>query len=553
MNVAVIFLDERPHKGEDPQIIFETLNSLGKALTLADLVRNYILLSLDSEKQSLLYENYWEPKIEAELEGSLSKFYRDYLQYKTKSSIKIVKDDKVDSNTKEVYQLFKDFVNDSFSTREEFVDDIIPFVRWYKWIITEEVKDTILTDPANDKELKELLRNIFHDIKSEAFKPFLLGLFQYNQQGVKGIWLSDMQFIETLKVIRTYLIRRRIMGLTQGENKHMVLLSGKIESILNFSLSMFDLLSNLFYKLRLPNDMEVTEHLKSVDFYNGIKKYSKFILGKIEESKTKVAVDFRNKNITIEHIMPQTLSKSWKLELGEDYKNIHRQYLHNIGNLILTEFGSDMQNQSFENKKEKLKNSSLAFRFNVVGEEFWGEKEMKKHRDDLISSFLKTFPLPDNKQSLDNWNTVIMKKMNFSPLDIHAGEIAEGNRPKKIVMNKKDIYVGSWQDVFLEFLIWIKESRINDFDFIIGNQKILFNKNDVVVKWKYLKPMIEKNPEYRTRYKTYDGYFWNSRRIVLNNDLEFVHINASARQLLNRVANIMRYLELDTNILEIQL
>ncbi len=128
MNVAVIFLDERPHKGEDPQIIFETLNSLGKALTLADLVRNFILLSLDSEKQFVLYETKWQPKIEAQLNEDTSKFYRDYLQYKTVSLIKTVSDEKADSNTKEVYQIFKEYVTDKFPTHEDFINDIIRFV-----------------------------------------------------------------------------------------------------------------------------------------------------------------------------------------------------------------------------------------------------------------------------------------------------------------------------------------------------------------------------------------------------------------------------------------
>ena len=106
MNVAVIFLDERPFKGEDPQIIFETLNSLGKPLTLSDLVRNFVLLNMESDKQSDIYEKTWHPKIEEILYENTSKFFRDYLQYKTASSLKVVSD----NNTKELYQQFKDFV-----------------------------------------------------------------------------------------------------------------------------------------------------------------------------------------------------------------------------------------------------------------------------------------------------------------------------------------------------------------------------------------------------------------------------------------------------------
>ncbi|MBN3661804.1 MAG: DUF262 domain-containing protein, partial [Ornithobacterium rhinotracheale] len=119
MNVAVIFLDERPYKGEDPQIIFETLNSLGKPLTLSDLVRNFVLLNMESNKQSEIYEGIWHPKIEAILNENTSKFFRDYLQYKTASSLKIVND----SNTKELYQYFKSFVEKEFNDHENFIDD----------------------------------------------------------------------------------------------------------------------------------------------------------------------------------------------------------------------------------------------------------------------------------------------------------------------------------------------------------------------------------------------------------------------------------------------
>ncbi|MDR0926767.1 MAG: DUF262 domain-containing protein [Ignavibacteria bacterium] len=164
-NVAVIFLDERPFKGEDPQIIFETLNSLGKPLVLSDLVRNFILLRLDSQIQSELYEKIWQPKIEAILTSNSSKFYRDYLQYKMATSIKVVSDEKSDSNTKEVYQIFKQFFAEKFKgSKEDFVYDIVRFVPWYDWIISDIVTAPISTNPINDKQIKELLRNIFHDI-----------------------------------------------------------------------------------------------------------------------------------------------------------------------------------------------------------------------------------------------------------------------------------------------------------------------------------------------------------------------------------------------------
>ncbi|MDR0825043.1 MAG: DUF262 domain-containing HNH endonuclease family protein [Prevotella sp.] len=553
MNVAVIFLDERPHKGEDPQIIFETLNSLGKALTLADLVRNFILLSLDSKKQSVLYETKWQPKIEAQLNDDTSKFYRDYLQYKTTSSIKVVSDEKVDSNTKEVYQIFKEYVNDNFTTHEDFINDIIRFVPWYKWIISEIVNDTISSDATIDKEMKELLRNIFHDIKAEAFKPFVLGLLEYNQQGVNGVKLSDDKLIEILKVIRTYLIRRRILGLAQGENKSIILLIDKICDLSNSTVSMIELLSNMFYKMRTPNDNEVSEQLRTINFYEGVKKYSKFILGKIEENNTKVAVDFRNSKISIEHIMPQTLSNFWKNELGEYSENIHKQYLHNIGNLILTEFNVEIGNKPFADKKDKLNKSSLNFRLDVTSRTSWNETDIKDHQKNMISWFLDTFPLSDNYKTANNWNTRSVEKVNFSPLDDEAGEIAEGNRPSKLIINSKEVEVKTWQDVFIEFLKWIKKSADYDYDSILLNQEKLFGNEQIIIKWKDLNSLIDEHIDKGKRYKTFEGSVWDSKTTVLEDELEFIHINASAKTFISRIANIMDQFGISDDCVEIVL
>jgi hypothetical protein len=245
-------------------------------------------------------------------------------------------------------------VNSKFENHNAFINDILRYVKCYKWIITEINSDTITSDNYKDKQIKELIRNIFHDIKSEAFKPFVLGLLEYHQYTINGVRLSDELLISTLKTIRTYLIRRRILGLTQGENKNIVLLSKKIEDIAKGNTSMIELLTNMFYSLRLPNDTEMRKELESMNFYEGLKQYSKFILGKIEEHNSKVSVDFRNPQITIEHIMPQKLDDSWKKELGEHFEEIHKTYLHNIGNLILTEFNSEIGNKGTSKNLPKM-------------------------------------------------------------------------------------------------------------------------------------------------------------------------------------------------------
>lgn len=548
INVAVIFLDERPFKGEDPQIIFETLNSLGKPLSLSDLVRNFVLLNMESKKQSDIYEVIWHPKIEEVFFENTSKFFRDYLQYKTSTSLKVVSD----NNTKELYQQFKEFVESEFKDHNDFINNIVQYVKCYKWIISEKITDTITNDYKNDKIIKELLRNIFHDIKAEAFKPFVLGLLEYHQYDINGNRMSDSILISTLTYIRTYLIRRRTLGLTQGENKNMVLLSKRIESIAKGNTLMIDLLTNLFYRLRLPNDKEMKTAISSMNFYEGIKQYSKFILGKIEEHNTKVSVDFRDAKITIEHIMPQTLNDSWETELGTNFGEIHKNYLHNIGNLILTEFNSEIGNKPFSEKKIKLKTSSLNYRLDVIDRQNWNEQSIKEHQLNMNNWFLETFPLPDQFKQKDNWNTQTVDTTSFSPVDTDAGELAEGNKPTEILIFDKKIIVKTWQDVFIEFLKYLKESHDYDFGFIIDNQEDLFNKDNIILKWSVLKDIIDENVDLSNRYKTFEGKVWDKVKDI-NDDLLFIHINISATICMSRISNIMDKFNMPANSLTIKL
>jgi len=548
MNVAVIFLDERPFKGEDPQIIFETLNSLGKPLTLSDLVRNFVLLNMESEKQSDIYEKIWHPKIEEVLNDDTSKFFRDYLQYKTASSLKVVSD----NNTKELYQQFKEFVEDNFENHNDFINDIVRFVKCYKWIITETVFDAISLNSNNDKEIKELIRNIFHDIKAEAFKPFVLGLLEYHQYTINNVRLSDEILISTLTTIKTYLIRRRILGLTQGENKNIVTLSKKIENLVKGSISMLELLTNMFYRLRLPNDNEMKNSLVTMNFYEELKQYSKFILGKIEEHNTKVAVDFRNPKITIEHIMPQKLDESWKVELGDSYLEIHKKYLHNIGNLILTEFNSEIGNKSFEFKKKKIETSSLNYRLDIINKSSWNEESINNHQSNMIDWLLDTFPLPEEYKEKSNWNTQTVENTLFSPLDNDAGELAEGNKPIELHIFEDYIKVNSWQDVFIKFLKYLKESPKYDFEFILDNQTELFKREDTLIKWKRLKDIIDSNVDLSNRFKTFDGKVWDKAK-NLDDELLFIHINISASNCISRIASIMEKLFMPENSVQIKL
>ena len=552
MNVAQIVLDERPYKGEDPQIIFETLNSLGKPLTLSDLIRNFVLLNMDSENQSDVYEHIWYPEIERQLEDNASSFFRDFLQYKKHASIKAISD----NNTKEIYAACKDFVGTAYASHKDFIDDIVPYVRLYKWIIDEENSDKISNDKTADSEIKELLRNIFHDIKTEAFKPFVLGLLHYYKHEAK---ISDSEIIALLKTIRTYLIRRRITKLTQGENKSIVLLCDKIADIADGKEDLTKMLSSLFYKMRFPNDDEIRKVFLTANFYEDFKNYRKFILGKIEEHNSpKSAIDFRKQVLTIEHIMPQSLSEEWKNALGENFETIQKNYLHNIGNLILTEFNSEMGNKPFAKKIEKLNESSLFYRLDIVKCEKWDESAIKEHQEKMISWFLDTFPIPDEYKHTDNWTSKEAEITTFSPLNEEIKEILEEiqsrkRKPLKITIGGNEIQTAHWQDVFLQFVKYIHDSGLYDFDFLINNQREIFSSDyDIILQWKALKPIVSADKKFAVRYKTLSGEFCSKVK-NLSAETLFVHTNISASACISRIAKLMERFTISNDFVEITL
>ena len=549
VNVAVIILDERPFKGEDPQIIFETLNSLGKPLSLSDLIRNFVLLKYESNSQSKIYDNVWYPKIESVLGEYTSAFFRDYLQFKGNTTLKGISD----NNTKELYHVFKEYVSKSFTDNDEFIKDVTKYVEPYKWIVNELYEDEVSTVTNNNLKIKELIRNIFHDIQAEAFKPFVLGLLQLNQDNTNDYHIPDDKLISILSHIRTYVIRRRMLKLTQGENKYFTTCCGKIYKLALGEISIIDILTGSFYKLRMPNDAEIKNTLESLNFYEEMKKYSKFILGKIEENSTKVSVDFRNSKITIEHVMPQTLDESWKKDLGTNYSELHDKYLHNIGNLILTEFNSEIGNKPFKFKCAKIINSSLSYRLSVIDKEKWNEESILEHQEKMINGFLQTFSLPEEIRFVSNYNANPIEDVFLSPLSNDAQETAEGNKPLELIINNTIYKSKSWQEVFIQFIKYIHNSKDYDFGIIMDNQAQLFGRTKTILRWGKVKE--NKDNFISTQYKLFDGRTPDSSFDVdsLDDSDILIHVNITASTCIGRIAAVIDKFNMPDEFVKIRL
>ena len=140
----------------------------------------------------------------------------------------------------------------------------------------------------------------------------------------------------------------------------------------------------------------------------------------------------------------------------------------------------------------------------------------------------------------------------FSPLDSDAGDIAEGNKPTELHIFDEIIKVNSWQDVFIEFLKYLKEKPKYDFEYILDNQHDMFRRDETILKWSSLKELIDSNVDLTSRYKTFDGKFWDKVK-ELNDDLLFIHTNISASTCISRIANVMEKLFIPKNSVEIKL
>ena len=562
INLAYIDLDERPHKGEDPQIIFETLNSLGKPLSFADLIRNYVMLGLPSYDQTEIYDGIWYPKIENILHERTSYFFRDCMQYKESKAYKVVSD----NNTKELYVQFRKFVDKHYQgDKKKFAKDIQRYVELYRWIDKAEPHAIIAHNATDNVTILELLRNIFHDIKADAFKPFVLGLLEFHHYGFDGKKLPDSQLIDALTTIRTYLIRRRILKLTQGENKEIPQICDNIYIhrdiwFSNAKGQMFKLLSGSTYRLRMPNDTEVAEVLTRIDFYNGLSKYSKLILGKIEEHCSKISVNFRDRKITIEHIMPQSFSAKWKQEIGDDWEIVQKKLLHNIGNLILTEFNSEMGNKSLLEKKSKLERSNLYYRHDVLNRETWNEADMMLHQSKMVERLLQTFPLPCEMKNTENWDNSKQSISHdiLSPLDDDSHEVVTGRSPKAVMISDELFEATSWQEVYLVFLRWLSKNKQIAFANLLnqtdGNSRflILAPKSKIIT-------MIEEewgqtDSQILRRYKRLsDGAFLANGTAETEEEPLYAHINASAASLVSRIREAMQQADMTEESVTIEL
>jgi len=369
---------------DNPQRIFESLNSTGLELSQADLIRNYILMGLKPRDQNKVYQGYWDvieklAKDEKLNISRVSDFIRDYLTVTTKKI----------PNKGKVYLEFKsNFPTTSPETLQEYLSKIKRLAKHYNKLL----------NPKNeiDKEIRIELEYINRLEINVAF-PFLMRVYDDYVSSI----IDKKIFIKILELIQSFTWRRFLLGLpTNALNKIFMSLYDKVETS-NYLLSIQKVLLQRTGVQRFPKNSEVTDALRLKDVYNIKSKNRIYLLERLEnfDNHEKVVIE-GNPEITIEHIFPQNPDPRWKMDLGiDEYRFIKENYLNTIANLTLSGNNGKLGNKPFVEKRDLpsagYKDSRLWLNKHLSGLERWNKAEIEKRLNLISNRILKIWEYPE--------------------------------------------------------------------------------------------------------------------------------------------------------------
>lgn len=380
LSLVSISLDK---DSDNPQMIFESMNSTGKDLSQTDLLRNYLLMDLTPEKQTRLYKTYWKSMEELFGEdiykndvNKFDYFIRDFLTLKSDTGY-ICK-------INNVYENFKRYYLDNNCEKFAVLKDLFTYAKYYACIDLLQEKDD---------ELK-LYWQEFKKLDSHVVYPFLLKL--YDDYSCQILIKED--FKKILQVVISYLWRRAICEIpTNSLSKTFATLYQAVDKddYVNSVIKAFVFKSS--YK-RFPSDYEVREKLQTKDIYHF--RLRKYLLEALENYYHKEPIDLNTANYTIEHIMPQNIEHnlSWQQMLGEDWQEVHSLYLHSLGNLTITGYNAEMSNKSFVEKvngESGFKHSHLKLSESIAQCDVWNKKAIQRRTNILTDIILKIWKYPE--------------------------------------------------------------------------------------------------------------------------------------------------------------
>jgi uncharacterized protein with ParB-like and HNH nuclease domain len=366
---------------DDPQRIFESLNSTGLDLSQADLIRNYILMGLGYEEQQKIYETYWtvieeKTRSPSTNENRISDFIRDFLTLETG---KIPSKNKVYTDFKAKYP--------SMDRLEEILAKLKWFAQYYHKLLRPEAEP--------DKDIRDCIKSV-NDLDCEVTYPFLLRVYDDYANAV----IDKTVFIEVLHLVESFIWRRFICGVpSPGLSKTFMNLYEKID-VKSYLHSIQKALLLLPVLQKFPNDEKVVSALKSKDIYHIKPQNTRYLLEKLENFQNREPVVIQdNPDITIEHIFPQNPDKIWKKTLEKTEYEQMEKYLHTLSNLTLSGNNGKLGNKAFPDKKNApesgYKDSRLWLNKYLASIDVWNIETLEKRFTILKDRFLQIWNYPD--------------------------------------------------------------------------------------------------------------------------------------------------------------
>lgn len=442
LEIIDIFVED----DENPQLIFESLNSTGLDLSEADKIRNFILMRLDNKKQEDFYEHYWN-KIEklTATEGTkdykVSEFIRHYLTMITKRI----------PNINDVYFVFKEYVVSEI--KEERTDDCENILQ--DMLKYAQIYNKIINSKFSSERVSKIVKRLNH-IEMTVIYPFFLAFFEmYENQKI-----SEDETVKVLNCIESFIFRRMICSgyATNALNKIFCTLHYDVKKNLDgksYADVLIYILENKTGSAAFPKDSEFSQALREQNIYRMQKKNKEYLFERLENEDSVEyvnVIELMNKgDLSIEHIMPQTLTQQWKNSLGENWQEIYDTKLHTLGNLTLTGYNSNYSNKSFVEKRDcekGFRESGLRLNKILCGFEKFGLEEIEKRCSLLIEKALKMWNFP-------NTNFVPKEKL----LDEVSLEDADDLTGRTLVSytygNSQEHRCNKWVEMFISVLVQI--------------------------------------------------------------------------------------------------
>ena len=440
----VLDLDDNPH------LVFESLNAKGRPLTQSDLIRNYFIMKIHINEQEEIYSQYWKP-MQDNLGESLTEFIRHYLM-KDGGQVK----------QSDVYFSLKDSVNKGNAL--ECLKDIAIFAKYYQKLLYPEYEVNI--------NIRRALNRLSRIEVTTAY-PFLLNCYDgYSQKKI-----TADEFVNILKTLENFMIRRFVCNIPTNQlNKIFPPLYSQVHSngLGNFVDGMKSILQNKGY----PKDAEFKARLLDTKLYGAGDRAVKIklILESIEESydhKEQVSFD----DLSIEHVMPQTLTEYWQNHLSDDWEITHELLLHTIGNLTLTAYNPELSNDDFESKRNWLSNSHLEINKYFKDKSAWKKEDIEKRSQRLTEIVLSIWTYFGDETTTEK----------------DKGDVT-WTIPKELLILGQRFSVQTWRDVLEHTMNTIAELEPEKFEQImqqfprfVGKDKNRFRavrklKNDIFIE-----------------------------------------------------------------------